>query len=394
MRIDLHELRKIIIEALLNAYDVLGVKHGASDDEIKAAWKKLALQNHPDRGGSHGKMVDINNAKDRLLNKNDLFRHGATIKGYEDANAPQMQTCPKCGRDVAIKDSKFINHYSKQGGPDKCSNSGTKAEQSRPAPGPSSRNAEDDFWNDRQRWRQPPPPPPPNEDVWRRSRSRPGYDYNTRTGQYRPSTGSARPGAAPPPGNAAAGATNKRYFEFRQGHFQKFWEIETIDYSVRVRWGRIGTQGATKTKSFGNLRAAVRWRVRMINSKVAKGYVEVRPAPGGAAPPPQPPPGQARAAGAATGRPTKDSYKVYGWRQGRRVVRVGGKLYGTGQGGRVGNAQTRFNANDRAQVTRDGERMKVKKPDSDHTQTWDPIDEVRQIVDNMVIDMLVEIAHQ
>lgn len=83
MRLDFDVLRNLIREALLNAYDVLGVRSNASDVEIKAAWKKLALQNHPDRGGSHGKMVDINNAKDRLLDKTALFRFGPNIKGYE-----------------------------------------------------------------------------------------------------------------------------------------------------------------------------------------------------------------------------------------------------------------------------------------------------------------------
>ena len=39
--------------------------------------------------------------------------------------------------------------------------------------------------------------------------------------------------------------------------------------------------------------------------------------------------------------------------------------------------------------------MKVSKMDSDHTQTWDPIDqddEVREAVDNVLFDMLQEIA--
>ena len=89
MQLNFNLLRRLIHEALLNAYEVLGVSPNASEDQIKSAWKKLALKHHPDRGGKHGDMVDINNAKDRLLNKTDLFRYGNKIKGYEDPNAPK-----------------------------------------------------------------------------------------------------------------------------------------------------------------------------------------------------------------------------------------------------------------------------------------------------------------
>ena len=53
-------------EALL----VLGLQEGASDEEIRAAHRKLILQNHPDKGGSDYLASKINESKDVLLSGN------------------------------------------------------------------------------------------------------------------------------------------------------------------------------------------------------------------------------------------------------------------------------------------------------------------------------------
>ena len=49
-------------------YDVLGVKAGASEDEIKKAYRKKAMETHPDRGGDAEKFKEINAAYDALKN--------------------------------------------------------------------------------------------------------------------------------------------------------------------------------------------------------------------------------------------------------------------------------------------------------------------------------------
>ena len=49
------------------AYEVLGLKKGASKDEVKLKYKKLMKANHPDQGGSEHLACLLNAAKDKLL---------------------------------------------------------------------------------------------------------------------------------------------------------------------------------------------------------------------------------------------------------------------------------------------------------------------------------------
>ena len=62
--------------------------------------------------------------------------------------------------------------------------------------------------------------------------------------------------------------------EFKDSNSSKFWQIEVEDSSHTVTYGRIGTDGTSKTKEFDDQEAAEKDAQKLINSKVKKGYKE------------------------------------------------------------------------------------------------------------------------
>ena len=70
-----------------------------------------------------------------------------------------------------------------------------------------------------------------------------------------------------------AGALTRR-FEFTEAGSAKFWEIATEGNEVTVRFGRIGTQGQTQTKTLADAEAATRHAGKLIAEKTKKGYIE------------------------------------------------------------------------------------------------------------------------
>ncbi len=61
------EERRRVVAAKARARVLLGVGPDATPDDIRAAHRRLAATTHPDLGGSHAEMQEINVARDLLL---------------------------------------------------------------------------------------------------------------------------------------------------------------------------------------------------------------------------------------------------------------------------------------------------------------------------------------
>lgn len=67
----------------MSHYDTLGVGKSASPEEIKAAYRKLAMKHHPDRGGDQKKFQSITEAYETLSDpdKKAFYDHGGGQRG-------------------------------------------------------------------------------------------------------------------------------------------------------------------------------------------------------------------------------------------------------------------------------------------------------------------------
>jgi len=73
--------------------------------------------------------------------------------------------------------------------------------------------------------------------------------------------------------HAATGSA--RRFEYVDGGSSKFWESEVRGAELVVRFGRLGSTGQEKTKSFADAAAAAKEQTKLIKEKLGKGYQEI-----------------------------------------------------------------------------------------------------------------------
>ena len=93
-----------------------------------------------------------------------------------------------------------------------------------------------------------------------------------------PSTGASpvTTKSSSPPAIVAGGAPagQPRYFEFVDGTSNKFWEVSQAGDTMTTRWGRAGSGGQSKTKSFADAAGAAKAMESLIREKTGEGYVE------------------------------------------------------------------------------------------------------------------------
>ena len=73
----------------MDHYSTLGVDRSASPEDIKTAFKKLAMKHHPDRGGDAGKFQELNEAYSVLSDpeKRMMYDHGGNRQHHFNTQA-------------------------------------------------------------------------------------------------------------------------------------------------------------------------------------------------------------------------------------------------------------------------------------------------------------------
>jgi DNA ligase-1 len=66
----------------------------------------------------------------------------------------------------------------------------------------------------------------------------------------------------------------KRHFEYTDDKSNKFWEVSRSGPNMTTHWGRIGTAGQSKTKTFPDDATAAKQVAKLIEEKTGEGYVE------------------------------------------------------------------------------------------------------------------------
>ena len=76
---------------MANAYETLGVPKGASEEEIKRAYRKLAAKHHPDRGGDTAKFQEVQSAYETLTDPQRRAQHDNPFQHHQGPNGSHFE---------------------------------------------------------------------------------------------------------------------------------------------------------------------------------------------------------------------------------------------------------------------------------------------------------------
>ena len=80
----------------MNHYTVLGIHPGAPQAEIKAAFRRLAMRHHPDRGGDAEKFAGISKAYEALTAGLCPECEGTGEVRVRNGAFTKQVPCPRC----------------------------------------------------------------------------------------------------------------------------------------------------------------------------------------------------------------------------------------------------------------------------------------------------------
>lgn len=366
MRIE--EIRRLINEAMANAYEILGVPRHATAEQVKSAFRQKAMETHPDK-----------NPGDPTA----LERSQQVSLAYGILSNPRQR-------------ARLDNELAYYGG----------ASQT---PRASQQTHEDPWAKARREWEQNRSSPPPGQQrkaQWRQNvKAR-----QARQARARDQKAKANNSQASSAGDYVFGGWKYYVFlgsEHRSDDFggsswksRKFWGYK-IDQSlldgkpgsVHVKWGKIGTPGQTLAHMFGGMYSVNVWIQKMRRSKLQKGYRSAVSDPTKSeeknTTQTKQQQSKTQAGPTSKGPSNKDTstgektYRVYG---SPTHIRYKTKMYKAIPG-------TKFKKNDRARVSQSGEKsINVKDQNSDHTQTWRQ-EAIASVIDRLVIEHIVDVMN-
>jgi DnaJ homolog subfamily A member 2 len=82
---------------MASLYDRLGIKRGSNSDEVRKAYKKMALQHHPDKGGDIEKFKEIQRAYEILSDDQKRAIYDQTGQEHNDAVPDHSSGIPFAG---------------------------------------------------------------------------------------------------------------------------------------------------------------------------------------------------------------------------------------------------------------------------------------------------------